>query len=318
MKVSILIPCFNAAQTLESTLRSCICQGEDVVEEIIVIDDHSSDNSKSIFNQIAHDHPSFHWTWATNPSKGACSARNHAFRLSQGAFIQWLDADDILGSNKLREQVFLLQNHSNSIVACPFHEFQGSIEDGVNRIARKWSLPAESQPGDWLARDAMIGSHCWMTPRTIATSAGLWDENLTINQDGEYFARVVASAHRVFFDDQVEVYYRREGGGVSKFSADKADSLFRSIESMAKTALQIEDSDRMRQMISNRWQNFIYTSYPHAPDLILQAKRQLQKLPQPSVDNPNAVSLASKAFSALFGWKALVHARALREKFQST
>ena len=164
----------------------------------------------------------------------------------------------------------------------------------------------------------MIGSHCWMIPRTIATSAGLWDENLTINQDGEYFARVVASAHRVFFDDQVEVYYRREGGGVSKFSADKADSLFRSIESMANTALQIEDSDRMRQMISNRWQNFIYTSYPHAPDLILKAKRQLQKLPQPSVDNPNAVSLASKAFSALFGWKALVHARALREKFQST
>lgn len=312
MKVSILIPCFNAAQTLESTLRSCICQGEDVVEEIIVVDDHSRDNSKSIFDQIAHDHPSFHWTWANNPSKGACSARNHAFRLSQGAFIQWLDADDILGSNKLREQVFLLQNHSNSIVACPFHDFQGSIEDGVNRIARKWSLPAESQPGDWLARDAIIGSHCWMTPRTIATSAGLWDENLTINQDGEYFARVVASAHRVLFDDQVEVYYRREGGGVSKFSADKADSLFRSIEAIAKTALQLEESERMRQMISNQWQHFIYTAYPHAPELRRQAEALLRELPPPTLANPQTVSRASQLFSQLFGWKTLMHIRQWR------
>ena len=318
MKVSILIPCFNASQTLESTLRSCICQGEDVVEEIIVVDDHSRDDSKSIFDQIAHDHPSFHWTWATNPSKGACSARNHAFRLSQGTYIQWLDADDILGPGKLRHQLQLISDNKNCIVACPFRCFKGSPETGLINDSRIWDLPTATGPAWWISNDPMMVTHCWLTPRNIVSSAGPWDESLNINQDGEYFARVVASAERVIYDVQVEVYYRREGGGVSKFSADKADSLFRSIESMANTALQIEDSDRMRQMISNRWQNFIYTSYPHAPDLILQAKRQLQKLPQPSVDNPNAVSFASKAFSALFGWKALVRARALREKFQST
>ena len=206
----------------------------------------------------------------------------------QGAFIQWLDADDILGSNN-REQVFLLQNHSPHYAA---HSMNFKVPSRMGDRS-EMVLPAESL---WrlAGKDAMIGSHCWMTPRTIATSAGSWDESLNINQDGEYFARVVASAKRVLFDDQVEVYYRREGGGVSKFYAEKADSLFRSIESMANTALQIEDSNRMRQMISNRWQHFIYTSYPYAPNLIVQAKRQPQKLPQPSVDNPNAVSLAAK------------------------
>lgn len=312
MKVSILIPCFNAAQTLESTLRSCICQGEDVVEEIIVVDDHSSDDSKSIFDQIAHDHPSFHWMWATNPSKGACSARNHAFRLSQGAFIQWLDADDILGPGKLRHQLQLISDSQNCIVACPFRCFAGSPETGLIDDLRVWELPTESEPAWWVAADTMIGSHCWLTPRNILTSAGSWDESLNINQDGEYFARVVASAKRVLFDDQVEVYYRREGGGVSKFCAEKADSLFRSIESMANTALQIEDSNRMRQMISNRWQHFIYTAYPHAPELRRQAEALLKELPTPTLPNPQTVSRASQLFSRLFGWKTLMHIRQWR------
>ena len=147
-------------------------------------------------------------------------------------------------------------------------------------------------------------------------SAGPWNESLKINQDGEYFARVVASAERVLFDDKVEVYYRREGGGVSKFSAKKAESLFRSIESMANTALQIEDSIRMQQMISNRWQQFIYTVYPYSPELLELAQKKLAHLPAPTVANPNAVSTASKTFSAIFGWKALTQARLLRNKLR--
>lgn len=317
MKASILIPAFNAAHTLEATLESCVLQELDFVEEIIVVDDGSTDRTAIVFQQVASGHPEFRWRWAVNPSKGACSARNHAFRLSQGAYIQWLDADDILGPGKLRHQLQLISDSKNCVVACPFRCFAGSPETGLIDDSRVWGLPTESEPAWWVSSDPMIGSHCWLTPRGIVTSAGLWDESLNINQDGEYFARVVANAERVLFDDQVEVYYRREGGGVSKFSAEKADSLFRSIECMANTALQIEDSVRMRQMISNRLQNFIYTAYPHAPELILRAQQQLRTLPPPSVANPNAVSFASKAFSTVFGWKALVHARALREKFQT-
>ena len=85
MKVSILIPVFNASRTLQATLESCIVQGSDVVEEIILVDDHSDDYSKQVFEAIQHDHPEFNWKWALNPKKGACSARNHAFELSKGA-----------------------------------------------------------------------------------------------------------------------------------------------------------------------------------------------------------------------------------------
>lgn len=313
MKVSILIPVFNASRTLQATLESCVAQGSDSVEEIILVDDHSEDDSKQVFEAIQQNHPEFHWKWVLNPKKGACSARNHAFELSTGAFIQWLDADDIIGPGKLTRQLESLRTSPDSIATCPFRNFQYCNTTGVIPESRTWNLPGENYSSDWLAAGHMIGTHCWLTPRKLAESSGLWDESLLVNQDGEYFARVIASTERVLFHDDVEVFYRREGGGISKFSPEKASSLYRSIESIARTATALEDSKRMRQMISNRWQHFIYTTYPHAPELLSKAQSKLEHLPPPTLSNPNAVSLLSKTTCALFGWKALTQARIYRD-----
>ena len=147
--------------------------------------------------------------------------------------------------------------------------------------------------------------------------AGPWDESLQVNQDGEYFCRVVAKSEGVQFHSDLEVFYRREGGGVSRFSSEKADSLFRSIQSMETVALALEDSPRMQQMVSNRYQIFIYTAYPTRPDLIRQATDRLRHLPSPTISNPNAVSPISKAISATLGWKALTQLRKLRQTWMS-
>lgn len=316
MKTSILIPAFNAANTLEATLLSCVVQGQEIIEEIIVVDDHSDDRTQEVFDSIAQRHPELNWIWAVNPEKGACSARNHAFQLSRGDFIQWLDADDILGPKKLEVQRNILSGNGDSIVTSPFRPFRGSPATGIIVDPRNWNLARSHSPEDWLSMDPMCIPACWLMPRSCARKAGPWNESLLVNQDGEYFARVIASADQVIFDHTVEVFYRREGGGVSMFTAEKAESLFRSIESMANTALQIEDSERMRQMISNRWQQFIYTSYPHAPELLELARQKLTHLPTPNVANPNEVSKVSKAFSAIFGWKALTQARRLKSKLR--
>ena len=63
MKASILIPAFNAAHHLEATLLSCVDQGADVVEEIIVVDDHSNDDSEAVFSRVSEAHTEFTWRW---------------------------------------------------------------------------------------------------------------------------------------------------------------------------------------------------------------------------------------------------------------
>ena len=86
---------------------------------------------------------------------------------------------------------------------------------------------------------------------------------------------------------------------------------------METVALALEDSPRMQQMVSNRYQIFIYTAYPTRPDLIRQAADRLRALPPPTISNPNAVSPISRAISATLGWKALTQLRRLRKAWTS-
>ena len=314
MKASILIPAYHAARNLEATLLSCVHQGADVVQEIIVVDDHSEDDSKTVFNRVATAHPEFIWKWATNPNKGACSARNHALSISTGECIQWLDSDDLLGTNKILNALKSLEDNPDQLVVCPWRPFINELKTGLLPDFVDWgTIPDFSTPADWIARDTYMGLHCYFGHRNLFEQAGPWDESLAINQDGEYFARVVAGSSGVLFTQESEVYYRRSSSNsVSKFSPEKATSLFRSTESMARTGLAVEDSKRMQQMISNRWQHFIYTAYPHAPELRRQAEALLMELPPPTLPNPQTVSRASQLFSQLFGWKTLMHIRQWR------
>ena len=298
-------PRFNALRRSKALCEAAFVK-ERMIEEIIVVDDHSSDDSKC-FHRL-HMTTLLSLDVGNQPIKRRLQRAKSRVSFESGRIYQWLDADDILGPGKLRHQLQLISDSQNCIVACPFRCFAGSPETGRSMT-----------PGYGIAYESgLLGGlqryDDWITLLAYArfvTSAGSWDESLNINQDDEYFARVVASAKRVLFDDQVEVYYRREGGGVSKFCAEKADSLFRSIESMANTALQIEDSNRMRQMISNRWQHFIYTAYPHAPELRRQAEALLKELPTPTLPNPQTVSEQASS-SAGSSVKTLMHIRQWR------
>ncbi|MEY4916996.1 MAG: hypothetical protein RL616_909 [Verrucomicrobiota bacterium] len=98
--VSILIPAYNSEQWLADTLRSALAQTW-ANKEIIVVDDGSRDGTLA----LARSFESLGVKVATQNNSGASAARNHAFRLSQGEFIQWLDADDLLAPGKITSQM---------------------------------------------------------------------------------------------------------------------------------------------------------------------------------------------------------------------
>jgi len=312
MMISILIPCFNASAFLEQTLESVI---ENMVpqDEVVVVDDHSEDGSEQQAKQILEAAGVQH-TVTRNPAKGACAARNHALALAKGSLIQWLDADDILGIDKISKQRQHLRDATNTLVVSPFQSFEGDPKGGLLEDHRDWSCSSKT-PAGWLASGKMTIPACWLGHRSVFEAAGPWDTSLRVNQDGEYFARALAAADRLHFEPDAHVWYRRGvAGSVSSFTPAKADSLFRSIASIQKTALSLEDSPRMRQMVANKYQHAIYTAYPHCPQGQQRAERQLERLPTPDIHNPNANSALSKAFTRVFGWKALTRARMLRHR----
>src|SRR5277367_1684780 len=94
--VSILIPAYNSEQWIGYTLQSAIAQTWPR-KEIIVVDDGSRDRTADEARRFA----SKQVVVVTVENQGAAAARNHALKLSQGDYVQWLDADDLLGPDKI-------------------------------------------------------------------------------------------------------------------------------------------------------------------------------------------------------------------------
>ncbi len=98
--VSILIPAHNAEKWVTDTIRSAVAQTWKR-KEIIVVDDGSTDQTLAVARQFESKSVRI----VASKNQGAAATRNLALQLSQGDYIQYLDADDLLAPDKIERQL---------------------------------------------------------------------------------------------------------------------------------------------------------------------------------------------------------------------
>lgn len=277
--VSILIPLYNCEKFIAGTIHSVLNQTWPNIE-LIIVDDGSTDNSF----QVAKSFQSQKLKVFTQKNKGACTARNFAFRESKGDFIQYLDADDILTPNKLEAQLALFKEFGSNIIAnCKWGRFTDNLEKAIweqQSINRDYDFPIDWLEGSWMG-NGMSANSCWLLPRQIIEKAGLWDESLLINQDGEFFTRVLMLAQAIKFAPDAGVYYR-SGNPQSitqskPHSREKAESLLKSYQSY-KQVLSVHDTPAIRKALGNNYLNYMYQFYSSYPDLSNKAELAFKEL----------------------------------------
>lgn len=318
MKASILIPAYNADEFIGETLASCVRQGIDCIEEIIVINDHSEDDTRGVVERFQAEHADYQVILEDNPTKGACSARNHALRLAQGDAIQWLDADDLLGEGKLEAQLELLQQNPLCLIASKWRRFAGDLTNLWPEEQGAWNhVPNQSSPKEWLLAERMMIPAGWLGSRQLFESIQPWDASLLINQDGEYFTRAIVASAGVILEPESRVYYRSElKRSVSQFKPHKAPSLFASIESFEQTVLQLGNDSDMKTLISNHYMGFIYRVYPLVPELRKKARAKIKQYGKPTRQNDVAESVVAKLLCSILGWKFFVQMRLIRTRLK--
>jgi glycosyltransferase involved in cell wall biosynthesis len=105
--VSVIIPAYNAARTIERTLKSVLNQTYTNLE-IIVVDDGSTDETPLLIQRIADfDH---RITLLRKANSGVSSARNYGIRSARGEFIAPIDADDLWHPEKLAKQLTAMRD----------------------------------------------------------------------------------------------------------------------------------------------------------------------------------------------------------------
>jgi len=255
--VSILIPAYNSEKWIKATIQSALNQTYRN-KEIIIVDDGSNDNTLSIAKQFESNCVKV----ISQNNQGASAARNKALSLSQGEFIQWLDSDDILAPDKIEIHLTNISQNPESRVlySSAFGYFYYRLKRAKFISTPLWQ---DLSPTSWIIKHLMGGywmyPAAWFVSRKLTEMAGVWDERLSLNDDGEYFCRVVAASELVEFHPQARTYYR--SGNLSSLSNMRTEkhleSLNLSYNLCVDHLLKLENSEVTREASRIFLQNFV-------------------------------------------------------------
>lgn len=298
--VSVLIPCFNAERFIAQTLRSVAAQTHRPIE-IVVVDDGSSDGSRDIIKSSAVPGLKL----VTQENKGQTAALNACLGHATGDFIQYLDADDLISPDKIERQVKRLEDSRGCIASSEWGRFY-DVPENARFVAE--SVWRDMAPIDWLSESraeglGMMFPALWLIPRAVAQRCGPWNESLTLNNDAEYFTRVLLSCDRVLFCPGARCFYRSgvSGSLSSRRSAAAWQSQFRVIELCESYVLRKEDSERTRRGFALTWQHFAHGCYPYDQSMANEALARAARL-HPATIRPGG-GPAFRMLSKVIGWK---------------
>lgn len=122
--VSIIIPCYNQDEYLDEALQSVFNQTY-VDWECLIIDDGSPDNTEERAKIWVEKDSRFRYFYKENG--GVSSARNFGIAKAKGAFIQFLDADDIILSTKISKSIQVTKAFDVQVVCTNYNRFSESL-----------------------------------------------------------------------------------------------------------------------------------------------------------------------------------------------
>ncbi len=272
--VSILIPAFNSQSWIADTLRSALAQTWEP-KEIIVVDDASTDQTLAIARQFESECVRV----VMQKHQGAAAARNLAFALSKGEYIQWLDADDLLAPDKVARQMEVMEQCGNkrTLASSAWGRFLYRYYRAEFAPTALW---CDLTPVEWLlskmGENLYMQTATWLVSRELSEAAGPWDTRLLSDDDGEYFCRVLLASDGVRFVPEARMYYRSFGYGTLSYvgqSEPKIDAHWLSMKLHIGYLRSLEDSQRVRAACLKYLQTCLINFYPEKRDIVKQAEQ---------------------------------------------
>jgi len=108
--VSVIMPNYNSVDFIQTAIESVLSQTHKNLE-LIIIDDCSSDDSRSVIAKFSAQDSRIIPIYKES-NEGAAMSRNVALDLAQGDYIAFLDSDDVWSSNKLETQISYMLKHN--------------------------------------------------------------------------------------------------------------------------------------------------------------------------------------------------------------
>lgn len=209
--VTVVMPCFNAAQYLGEALRSVLDQGS-LTLEVIVVDDGSSDDSVARARAFG---PPVRVICQANA--GPAAARNRGIREARGRYIAFIDADDVWLPGKLKAQLAAFEAYPDASAVYGAFLFWHSGESATrDRPVVHPRGTVQAMQSGWLYPEILLDSLvCIITAmvrRELFEAIGEFDEQLRTGEDYDFWIRAARHGRCVRLDQPLARYRLHEGG----------------------------------------------------------------------------------------------------------
>jgi len=181
--VSIIIPTYNRADLISETINSAINQSYSNLE-ILIIDDHSKDNTESIVdNFIKIDNRVRFYRSPLSKPKGANSCRNYGFSICNGEYVKWIDSDDVLAVDTIEKQLNLIVEENADLCICRTQKF--IIQNGTTFVEKgEWGgIVQNPTPEQFILKGFNWHTSSGLWSKKYFKSDLIWDEQLMNSQE---------------------------------------------------------------------------------------------------------------------------------------
>jgi glycosyltransferase involved in cell wall biosynthesis len=255
MRISVVIPSYNRAHTLQRALQSVFAQSS-AVDEVILVDDGSTDDSAAM---VARDFPGV--VIIRQPNRGVSAARNKGIETAQHNWIALLDSDDCWLPHKIQTVRETAANHPGYIL---YH----SDEIWVRRGVRVNPMQKHRKSGGWIFAQCLplcaISPSAAVIQKSALLDLGLFDESLPACEDYDLWLRLCHGFPVHYIEQPLITKY---GGHEDQLSRQypamdrfRVRALHRLLDS---TALQADDFEAARSTLLGKLEILIKGAHKH-------------------------------------------------------
>ncbi len=182
--ISVVITVYNRLELLPRTMRSVLNQTYGNLE-IIVVDDGSSEDVKSVLDKIDDNRICY---IRHNMNRGVAAARNTAIKAAHGKYVTFLDSDDEWSEKKIERQIVDLSEHGTEkrVSYCLSEIYL----DSESKVLKQRTFSLEGDILHQLLCGCVIGLNSIMLPREFMPEVGEFDERLKMHSDWEFLIRL--------------------------------------------------------------------------------------------------------------------------------
>lgn len=216
--IAVVIPTHNSAETIEETLVSVFSQTR-VPDEIIVVDDASTDNTVSLLAAYADRLTVIR---RSGPSGSADIPRYEGVQAAQAAYCALLDSDDTWLPEKLAQQEAYMNAHP--LCALSHHYVERVDSEGRSLgIRHERAMPDT----DRIGIGAELLNHCFICTSAVMVKRDAWISAIDPDSLSGYgteldFFLAIAAKHEVGFIPEVLGSYRVWASGISRVDWHRA------------------------------------------------------------------------------------------------